>query len=245
MSDVSLTTAAPAGDNLLARLAGVVHSPRATFERIVARPRWFGAMAVVFGCLALGQFILLSTESGQQAMLDQQLRQAEQWTGTVNEQQYQTYERMAPYNRFIASGATLVMGPLISFAIAGILLGIFNAVLGGNASYKQVLAILAHSGAVQLLQAAFTLPLNYLRESMSGATNLGVFAQMFLDDNSVVARFFGMIDLFIIWGLIVTAIGLAVLFKRRTAPIFWSLMGVYILIAIGIAGLMRVTSGGA
>ena len=35
------------------------------------------------------------------------------------------------------------------------------------------------------------------------------------------------------------------LFKRQTTPIFWSLMGVYILIAIGIAGLMRVTSGGA
>ena len=138
-----------------------------------------------------------------------------------------------------------MFGPIVSFAIAGILLGIFNALLGGNASHKQVLAILAHGGAVQLLQAAFTLPLNYLRESMSGATNLGVFAQPFLDDTSFAARFLGMIDLFIIWGLIVTAIGLAVLFKRQTTPIFWSLMGVYILIAIGIAGLMRVTSGGA
>jgi hypothetical protein len=246
MTDLSSPAAtAAARDNLLARLVGVIFSPRATFERIVARPRWFGAMALVFGCLALGQFVLLSTESGQEAMLDQQVRQAERWTGTVTDQDYQTYERMAPYNRFLASGATLLLGPIISFAIAGILLGIFNALLGGNASYKQVLAILSHSGAVQLLQAAFTLPLNYLRESMSGATNLGVFAQAFLDDTSFAARFLGMIDLFIIWGLIVTAIGLAVLFKRRTSPIFWSLMGVYILIAIGIAGLMQVTSGGA
>jgi hypothetical protein len=202
-------------------------------------------MAFVFGCLALGQFLLLSTESGQEAMLDQQVRQYEQWTGSIPDRQYQEYERLAPYNRYIVSGATLVGGPLMSFAIAGIVFGVFNAALGGNASYKQVLSILATAGAVQLLQAVFTLPLNYLRGSMSSATNLGVFAQGFLDDTSFISRFFGMIDVFIVWSLIVSAIGLGVLYRRRTSPIFWSLMGVYIFIAIGIAGLMSVTSGGA
>ena len=44
-----------------------------------------------------------------------------------------------------------------------------------------------------------------------------------------------------------TAIGLGVLYKRKTAPIFWSFMGVYVVIALVIAaeGDARRTSGGA
>ncbi len=237
-------TAAPS-DHLLARLVGVIVSPRATFERIVARPRWFGAMALVFGCLAAGQFVLLSTPSGQEAMVDQQVRRAEQWSGTVSDAQYAAYEKMAPYNRYIVAGATLVFGPLTSFIVAGILLGVFTAVIGGNATYKQVLAVTSHSGATTLLSTLFTLPLNYVRGSMASATNFGVFTQAFLDDTSFFARFFGMIDLFIIWSVIVTAIGLAVLYRRKTAPIFWSLMGVYIGVALVIAAVMGALSGGA
>ena len=95
MSDV-LSPAAPAGDGVVSRLIGVVFAPRATFERIVARPRWFAALVIIVGLIALGQFVLLSTESGQQAMIDQQVRRTEQWGGTVSDEQYATFERMAP-----------------------------------------------------------------------------------------------------------------------------------------------------
>jgi hypothetical protein len=246
MSDVSSSVAtAPAGDSLIARLSGVVFSPRATFERIVARPRWFGAMAVIVGLIALGQFALLSTESGQQAVVDQQVERAQRWGRTVTDQEYATYERMAPYNRFIVPVAILIFAPILSFAVSGILLGVFNAILGGNATYKQVLAVHAHTGATSLISTVFTLPLNYLRGSMSSPSNLGVFAQAFVDDTSFIALFLGMIDVFIIWWLMVNAIGLAVLYKRRTAPIFWSLFGVYMVIALIVAGVMRSFSGGA
>jgi Yip1 domain len=240
-------TTQSASDNLLSRLTGVIFSPQSTFERIVARPRWLGAMAVVFLILAGGQFLFLSTQKGQEAMFDQQVRQAEQWSGGLSDQQYQMYERLAPYNRYIVGVSTLVMGPIVSFLIAGVILGIFNAVLGGNASYAQVLAVVVHAGVVNLLQLLFTLPLNYLRGSMSSITNLGVFAQAFLDESNFLARFLGMMDLFIIWGIVVSAIGLAVLYRRRMAPIFWSLFGLYLVIGLGVAAFMamRAASGGA
>jgi Yip1 domain len=246
MSDVSSpAVTAPAGDHVLARLVGVIFAPRATFERIVARPRWFGALAIIVCTVGLGQFALLSTESGQQAMVDQQVRSAEQWGGTVTDAQYANFEKFAPYGRFFALGGVLIFAPIFAFAISGILLGVFNALLGGNAAYKQVLAVHTHSGATSVLGLLFTLPLNYLRESMTSPTNLGVFAQAFLDDTNVVARFLGTIDVFIIWWVFVNAIGLGVLYKRRTAPIFWSLMGVYIVVALIYVAVTRVMSGGA
>ena len=70
--------AATAGaDHLLARLIGVIFSPQATFARIVARPRWVGALAVVTVVISLVTFAFLSTEAGQTAWLDQQVRQSE------------------------------------------------------------------------------------------------------------------------------------------------------------------------
>lgn len=240
---VSSEAGTSAPGNLIARLTGVIVSPRETFARVADHPRWFGAMALITLLLAGGQFAFLSTEKGQDAMLDQQVRQAERWTGTVSDQQYQAMERMAPIQRYIVPATIVVFGPVMSFIVAGILFGVFNALLGGTASYKQVLAIVAHSGAVNLLQTIFVLPLNYVRGSMSSATNLGVFVQ-FLDDTNFVARFLGMMDVFIIWSVIVTSIGLAVLYRRKTAPVFWSLMGVYVAIALVISTVMMVMSGG-
>ena len=59
------------------------------------------------------------------------------------------------------------------------------------------------------------------------------------------ARFLGMIDLFIVWWLIVLGIGLAVLYRRRTQPIVVGLLTVYLVIAAGIALIMRGVAGSA
>lgn len=238
--------AAPAPGSLIARLIGVIFSPRDTFARIIPAAPWIGALALVTLVMAGGQYAFLSTEVGQDAMVDQQVHQAELRSGgNINQQQLDMFESLKTKNRYIVGGSILIVGPIVTFLFAGIYFGVFNAMLGGDATYKQVLAIVTHSGAVNLLQMVFVVPLNYMRASASSATNLGVFVQSFLDDTSYVARVLGMIDLFIVWSLIVTAIGLGVLYRRRTGPIFWSLMGMYVVIVLVIAGVMRAFSGGA
>ena len=238
---VSQPQAAP--KSLPARVVGVLVSPGETFQSIVAHPTWLGVLALVVLAAAGGTFALLSTEVGQNALLDQQIRSAEAWGRTVTDEQAADMERMLPMMRYFVAGSTLVAAPVMTFAIAGILLGVFNALLGGAASYKQVLAVVAHAGVVTLVQQIFTLPLNYARESLSSATNLTVFLP-FLEEGSLPARFLGMIDLFLVWWLVVMGIGLAVLYRRRTSPIVWSLLGAYVVIAGIIALVMRLFSGG-
>lgn len=234
----------PGSDNLASRLVGVIFSPQATFARIVARPAWIAALAVITITVSLITFAFLSTEAGQTAWLDQQVRQREAFGSPMNEEQYAQMEKIAPYVRYFGGGATLVFVPIVSMIMSGLLLAIFNALLGGSATFKQVASVVAHAGSVSLVQQAFLLPLNYFRESLSSATSLGLFVP-FLDEANIVSRFLGTIDLFIIWWLIVLSIGLAVLFRRKTAPIFWSFMGVYVVIALVIALVMRGASGGA
>jgi hypothetical protein len=240
-TSASQHTAAP--KSLPARIAGVIFSPGETFANIVAYPRWFGVLAVVVLVATAGSFWLLSTEVGQSALLDQQIRSVENWGGTVTDEQHAQFERMLPMMRYFAAGSTLVTMPVVTFLLAGVLFGVFNALLAGNATYKQVLAVVAHSGAVSLVQQLVSLPLSYALESLSGATNLAVFLP-FLEEGSLPARFFGSIDLFIIWWVVVLGIGLSVLYRRRTSPVVLSLLGVYVAIAGLIAIVMRLVAGG-
>jgi hypothetical protein len=126
--------------------------------------------------------------------------------------------------------------------MAGIALVVFNAALGGEATFKQAYAIVVHSGFIGALQTLFVTPLNYVRESMSSATSVLAFLPM-IDEKSFLGMLFGSIDFFRIWSTVSLAIGLAVLYKRRTAPIAWSLLAVYGIIVLAIAGVRAALSG--
>jgi hypothetical protein len=104
-----------------------------------------------------------------------------------------------------------------------------------------VLAVVTHAGAVTAVGQLFALPLWFVRGSMSGVSNLGVFAPML--EETFLGRFLGLVDLFWLWWLFVLAVGLGVLYRRRTQPIYVSLLAVYAVIALAIAGIMSALGG--
>ncbi|MGH9329680.1 MAG: YIP1 family protein, partial [Vicinamibacterales bacterium] len=132
--------------------------------------------------------------------------------------------------------------PLVMLITAGILFVVFNAAMGGRASFKQLFAVVAHSSVISALGWIFVMPLNYFRETMTSPTNLSVLAPN-LEEGSFLARLLGTIDLFLIWWVIVLGIGLAVLYRRRTQPIVVTLLAVYAVIAVIIAGAMSALGG--
>ena len=226
------TGAAPAPKSLVARFIGIITSPRATYEAVVAHQKWFGMLALV----AVGMGLLFGgfmfTKTGQEAWLDAALNGP--FSRNVNEQQVQAMQRMAPFVGYFAVVQFLIVLPIVAVVISGILYAVFNAAMGGTATFKQVLAVVAHGGPIGILSALFTVPLNYSRGTMSSATNLGVFLPM-LSEQSFAAHFLGMIDIFLVWQLVVISIGLAVLYRRRTQPIATALLVVYAIIALIIA----------
>ena len=105
--------------------------------------------------------------------------------------------------------------------------------MGGAGTFKQVYAVVAHSAVIVALQQVFTTALSYASEKLAGA-NLGIFVPM-LDEKNIVTLFLGSIDLFFVWATISVAIGLGVLYRRRTGPIATTLLGIYVVIALIIA----------
>jgi hypothetical protein len=222
--------AAPRG--LFSRIAGVFFSPRATFASVAARPKALGVLSVGLVIVIAALFAFFRTEVGQQAWLDQIQSSGRQ----IPEQAMQRMEQIAQSLSFIIAGAYLIFIPIAVAIMSGILLGVFNALLGGDATFKQVFAIVAHAGMITVLQTLFAMPLDYVRETLTSPTTLGVFVP-FLDENSFLSRFLGTIDLFQIWWLVTLSIGLAVLYKRRTAPIATSLLTLYGVIILAIAAV--------
>jgi hypothetical protein len=236
------TAAAPPAKSLPARFIGVIFAPRETYAAVAAHPRWLGMFLTV--CLIAGSAAaaLLSTETGREAMLDQQVSQAQAYGRQLTQAQIDQMEKFAPYSAYAAPVFQFVAFALGALVIGGIAFAVFNAFLGGDATFKQVFSIVTHSGVILAALSLFNTPLAYARGSLSSATNLAVFLP-FLDETSFAARLLGSIDLMFVWWMLSLAIGLGVLYRKRTGPIAISLLAVYVAIGVIIAAIKTASSG--
>jgi uncharacterized membrane-anchored protein YitT (DUF2179 family) len=116
-------------------------------------------------------------------------------------------------------------------------MAVFATFFGGDASFTQVFAVVAHSGLILAVQALFALPLAYTRETLANVTSIMVFLPM-IDENTFMARAIGSVDFFRVWWTISLAIGLGVLYRRRTGPIAAALLIVYGAIAVVYAAVI-------
>jgi hypothetical protein len=219
--------------NLFARIIGVITSPKATFQSVVAHPRALGVIVVIclISAVTLGWFF--SSQVGRDAWLNSMI---ERGGAQMNDQQIAAMEKMAPMIGYFAIAQALIGVPIFMVVIAGLLYAIFNAAMGGTATFKQVFAVVAHSWVIPAVSQLFTLPLAYAKGELKSSTSLGVLLPM-IDDSTFLGKFLGAIDFFLIWALIVLAIGLAVLYRRKTQSVATTLFVIYVVIALAIAAL--------
>jgi len=232
----SQAVAKPSNPGVLTRLIGVIFSPRETFAAVVARPKWLGAVVVASLIMGVAQFALLSTKVGQDLAIDQQVSAMEAFGITVSDQAYAQLEQRMENARYTSPIFTVLFLPLGMTISAGILHVMFGLIGGGNGTYKQVYAISAHTLIISALQLVFTTIMSLAAGRAAGA-NLAVFAPM-LEDTTFAYKFLSYIDLFYVWSTFITAVGLGVLYKRRTGPIATVLFGIYFVGAALIAWVM-------
>jgi hypothetical protein len=242
MPNTSVTTGEAPRLGLAARFVGIITAPRETFASVVAHPRVLGMLLVVTIIVAIFTALPMTTEAGKEATLRTSVEQMESFGMTVSDQMYEQMRgRMwfAPYQTAIA---VLIVSPIMSVVMAGVLFLIFNVAMGGNATFKQLFAVFCHAGVISALQQLFTGPVNYFRGAVTSATNLAALVPM-VAPKSFLGRVLAMTDLFLLWYVLVLAIGLAVLYRRRTQPIALTLYGVYAAGVIVIAAVMSRVGG--
>jgi hypothetical protein len=233
---------------LLSRIIGIVTAPTATFADVVRVPRPAGVLFVVAAVIAIASVAPQFTEAGRQAALDMQVRSVQQFGVEVTPEAYARMEegsRSVPRRLFGVAGAFIGL-PIMSLLFAAIYWAAFNTILGGTATFKQVLAIVTHSQVIGALGVLVGVPIQMMsgKISMAGPFNLGALAPM-LEEGSKLANYLGSISFFGLWGFVVTGIGLGVLYKRSGLYIAIAIIIAYLAIMYGVSSLFGSFMGAA
>lgn len=224
------TSAAPPSPGLFQRFMGVIFSPGPTMAAALKPPAPY---AILFLCAVLtGVFTAIPqmTETGRQAVIDLNVANAERFSGQpVSDAQYATYETMARYQPILSILGSLVGTPIATLLFTALMWGIFNAVFGGTATFKEVLSVVSHGMVIAALAAIAAAPVVLMQGQMTvvGPFNLGALVPMMAED-SFLARLLGSIGVFTIWQTIVVAIGLGVLYRKKTSSIAVGLLIAYV-----------------
>ena len=233
MADTAAAVSTEPTPGLLTRVIGVLLSPRETYAAVAARPKWLGVLLLTIAIFAIGQGWFVSTEVGKDITMEQQVRAMESFGVTISDEMYAQMESRMAYAPYTTGGSMLVFLPISNAVVAGLLLLVFSMMLGGTGTFRQLFAIVSHSNVIVALQQLIVIPLSLAVGRLASA-NLAIFVPM-LEEDAFLTLFLGAIDLFLVWWVINLAIGIGVLYKRKTGPIATTFLSLYVVIALILA----------
>lgn len=217
---------AKADDNAFQRLIGMITSPYATLTRAAFRPRSFDLAALILVIAAACSVGFLMTRVGRLAALDQQVRQLESVGIVVNDDVYAQLRSWQAYRPALSAAVILIGWPILWLVTAAILRALGNGFGRGTASFSQVHSIVVHASSIFALRAIIATPVNYARETLGGATSLRTLMPG-LSNSTFAAKLLGAVDIFVVWWVVLVAIGLSILYQTRTVSVARWLFGAY------------------
>jgi Yip1 domain len=224
----------PSSHGFLTSLIGVIRRPRATFRAVTAAPRWVGVMVALTVAAAASQALWLTTERGQLALVDQWERTALAFGQDVDDARYEQFHAFSRNGAFYGVASAVLGGPVLTIAVAAVVFLLFRPVTAEAVSFIQVLSVVVYASVILTLRQVIAAPISFANESTTSATSLGGWFRT-MDEASPVARFFGAIDLFVVWWVVVLAVGVAVLYRRQARTVTALLLAVAMTVLGGTA----------
>ena len=107
-------------------------------------------------------------------------------------------------------------GPVTVFFMALIALLVGNTFMGGSAKYGQLLNITAWAFMVNILETIIKIPLMLSKWSLEVFTGLGVLG--IGEKGTFINSLLAGIDIFAIWRIVLIAIGMGIVYNKKTRP---------------------------
>lgn len=237
MTDVSPAAEAPPNakpSSPFSRIIGVLFSPGQTFADIARKPDWV-VPALVIIVVALAAAIVTVPRID----FESQFRESFEAKGVSGPQG----EQAMKFAVAISKG-TQYLSPflIIGFiAVAALLYWVGTKMMGGVASYAQVFSVVLYSWMPLVIRFLIRIPIVLTKQSiaMQEVETVVKSSPAFLTsfkDNPVLWSLYLRFDLFLIWALILTVIGLAAasrLSKAKTAVVVFVVWCIGTLFAVG------------
>ncbi len=221
-----------------ARLAGIYTAPSRVFEELRQRPSWLAALLAVTLAVMAFQTILLWSDTGEM-VVRQQIQEALDRRG--QELPPEAVDGQVNVYRYLGPGSTLVMVPLMTLALSGLVYLIFMVALGGEGTFKQVFSAYAHSSLIGILGSAVGTSMVFLKGNTKSTTSAAAFLP-FLEEDSFVYRFCQGLDLFVIWQLAVLSIGMGIIGRMSTRKSATAIFTAYLVIWLLIVTVRQALS---
>jgi hypothetical protein len=243
LSSVPEAEVSPSTLGFLPRLIGVIRCPRTTLRAVASSPRWVGLVAVLAVVTAASQALLFQTEVGQVALVDQWERTALAFGQPVDEARYAEFQALSGNGPLYGVATALVGGPVLTLVVATVIALVFRR-NDRVVSFSQVLAVVAHTSVILAIRLLVSVPVSYAREATGGATSLGLWFPA-VDAASFAGRFVGALDVFVLWWVVLLAIGVGMLYGRQARSVAAAFLGVYAGLALLLAVTMNALGGTA
>jgi hypothetical protein len=219
----------------------VVVRPRRALTAVATTPNWWVTWSALLIVWAVCGGLLLSTDVGRQAVVDERVRATETLGGVITDEQYAELQAQPPWWVYFTSGGRTLLAPPVTVLAA---VGLWMAARreGAAASLAQALALSVYSSVVLVIGQLLATPLHYVRESLTSPLNMAAILPL-MEEGTLPARFFGTLDFFALWWMGLLALSLSVLTGRRMGRYLWQLVALYLIFAATMAGLIAVMGG--
>jgi len=202
------------------RLAGVFTSPSAAFTDIAERPRWIVPLLIGIVCSIV--FIWVFTQRvGWDRFVNTNLANNPRIEQLDPEQKARVLEQQRKVLPIMGWVAPVVFTPVMMALTALVFLGVFNLAMGAAFKFKNLFAIVCYAWLPLALHGLLGVGVMYLKDpddfnlEKPTAFNLGAF----LSPDSTpkwLQSLGGSIDLFVIWVVVLMALGIHCLDRKRS-----------------------------
>lgn len=134
-----------------------------------------------------------------------------------------------------------IQTPIRVLFMALIALIIGNTFMGGGAKFGQMLNITAWAYMVNILESIIKVPLMLKKWTIEVYTGLGVLG--IGEEGSFIYAFLNGFDLFAFWRIVLIAIGMGIIYSKKTKPYLIALLIFWVLMITVLAGIQSIIGG--
>ena len=219
-------------------------SPSRAFGRLKEKPTWLIPLTIALVANML--ISLLSAQYVDRDKIRQAAVEAMQKQNLPEEQIKQRTEVMEtwfsnPLARYGAPPVSALFGSLIGFLFLAVVYNVSLPLFGGVSDFKRTWAIICNAGLIAVPSAIVHGTLVLIKKSAAVSTGLSMFAPNL--KNPFLSIVLARVDLFILWEVILCAIGLNVIFGLKGSKSYVLVFAVWAVITV-IFALLGMGAGG-
>jgi hypothetical protein len=233
-------------DSFLSRAIGVFVSPARTFESIARRPDFIAPLIVaIVGAYALIEAMLQKIGAGR--IVRQSLEISGKAAQMTPEQLDQTVARASTITALIMRVGAVIGVPIFLLIIAAVGLLIANLIFGASVNFKTAFSVVCYANLVLQVGVILGLFIVFMGdpEQFNPENPVPTTVAFFLnprETSKVVYAIASSFDIFRVWFIVLTSLGLSIAMNRRvgTMAIFLTFLVIWVLIVLGKAGMAAI-----